>query len=97
MRVSYHVAILVSMLTDIVVALSTDQISSTVATVLAEYLKTSERTIFWDENMNANIDPFAGLPGGFFSADWDLKVRPYGIGSGAALLISMDSSKFCVS
>ncbi|EIN13976.1 hypothetical protein PUNSTDRAFT_56275 [Punctularia strigosozonata HHB-11173 SS5] len=55
--------------------LSTDQISSTVAAVLGEYFKTSERTVFWDESLHANVDPFLNLPGGFFSADWDLKLK----------------------
>ena len=53
---------------------STDQISATVASVLSEYFKTSERTIFWDEELKANVDPFEGLEGGFFAADWDFKV-----------------------
>ncbi|KAJ3516091.1 hypothetical protein NLJ89_g1340 [Agrocybe chaxingu] len=53
--------------------LSTDQISTTVASVLAEYCKSSERTIFWNEDLKANIDPFEGLEGGFFTTDWDFK------------------------
>ena len=53
---------------------STDLISATVASVLSEYFKTSERTIFWDEVLRANVDPFEGLEGGFFAADWDFKV-----------------------
>jgi hypothetical protein len=53
---------------------STDQISATVASVLSEYFKTSERTIFWDDELKANVDPFEGLEGGFFAADWDFKV-----------------------
>lgn len=53
---------------------STDQISTTVASVLSEYFKSSERTIFWDEDLKANIDPFEGLEGGFFATDWDFKV-----------------------
>jgi hypothetical protein len=53
---------------------STDQISATVASVLSEYFKTSERTIFWDDELKANVDPFEGLEGGFFATDWDFKV-----------------------
>src|ERR1700761_1843417 len=53
---------------------SIDQISTTVATVLSEYLKSSERTIFWDDELKVNKDPFEGLEGGFFTADWDFKV-----------------------
>lgn len=53
---------------------STDQISTTVATVLSEYFKSSERTIFWDDDLKMNVDPFERLDGGFFTADWDFKV-----------------------
>jgi hypothetical protein len=53
---------------------SIDQISTTVATVLSEYLKSSERTIFWDDELKMNKDPFENLEGGFFTADWDFKV-----------------------
>lgn len=49
-------------------------ISTTVATVLFEYLKTQERTIFWNDQLNANVDPFEGLDGGFFTTDWNFKV-----------------------
>ncbi len=54
---------------------STDQISSTLSGVLAEYSKSSERTVFWDDDLGVNVDPFKGLNGGFFAADWDTKVR----------------------
>ncbi|KAJ7925964.1 hypothetical protein B0H13DRAFT_1974060 [Mycena leptocephala] len=55
--------------------LSIDQISTTVATVLSEYLKSPERTIFWDSETNKNKDPFEGLEGGFFTANWDFKLK----------------------
>ncbi|KAF7303177.1 hypothetical protein MKEN_01281400 [Mycena kentingensis (nom. inval.)] len=55
--------------------LSVDHISSTVATVLGEYLKTTERTIFWNDELKCNMDPFSGLDGGFFTADWDFKLK----------------------
>ncbi|KAF9015627.1 hypothetical protein BDQ17DRAFT_57632 [Cyathus striatus] len=55
--------------------LSVDQISTTVASVLAEYFKTPERTVFWNEELKANVDPFDGLDGGFFGADWDFKLK----------------------
>jgi len=58
--------------------LSVDQISTTVAGVLADYTKTPERTVFWDEDLNANVDPLANVEGGIFAADWDLKVRNHG-------------------
>lgn len=53
---------------------SVDQISSTLSSVLADTFKTSERTVFWDDERGANMDPIATLEGGFFAADWDLKV-----------------------
>ena len=54
--------------------ISTDQISTTVAMVLSEYFKSSERTIFWNDDLKRNVDPFDQLEGGFFAADWDFKV-----------------------
>ena len=53
---------------------SSDQISSTLSGVLAEYSKSSERTVFWDDDLGANVDPFRAVDGGFFAADWDTKV-----------------------
>lgn len=43
-------------------------------TVLSEYFKSSERTIYWNEDLKRNVDPFEGLEGGFFATDWDFKV-----------------------
>lgn len=55
--------------------ISSDQISSTLSGVLAEYSKSSERTVFWDDDIGANVDPFRGVDGGFFAADWDTKLK----------------------
>lgn len=55
--------------------LSVDHISSTVSNVLSEAFKSSERTVFWDEQLMVNVDPFAKLEGGIFTADWDLKLK----------------------
>ena len=44
------------------------------AGVVQDYLKTSERTVFWDDALRVNVDPFQGTPNGFFAAEWDLKV-----------------------
>ncbi|KAF9454103.1 hypothetical protein P691DRAFT_810816 [Macrolepiota fuliginosa MF-IS2] len=55
--------------------LSIDQISTTVVGVLSEYLKSNERTVFWDDNSKGNVDPFEGMECGFFAADWDLKLK----------------------
>ncbi|KIK96396.1 hypothetical protein PAXRUDRAFT_826021 [Paxillus rubicundulus Ve08.2h10] len=55
--------------------LSVDHISPTLSSVLAETFKGSERTVFWDDERKANVDPFASLEGGFFDANWDLKLK----------------------
>ncbi|KAJ3542825.1 hypothetical protein NMY22_g3360 [Coprinellus aureogranulatus] len=55
--------------------LSTDLISSTVQSVLGEFLKTPERTVFWDDTLNANVDPFIASGGGFFTTSWDFKLK----------------------
>ncbi|KAJ8084449.1 hypothetical protein PM082_003219 [Marasmius tenuissimus] len=55
--------------------LSADQLSSTVSSVLADAFKGSERTVFWDEDLKMNVDPFQQLEGGFWSASWDLKLK----------------------
>ncbi|KAF9074803.1 hypothetical protein BDP27DRAFT_1315996 [Rhodocollybia butyracea] len=55
--------------------LSEDQISSTVASVLGDYFKTSERTIFWDDELHKNVDPFQSLEGGFFATNWNFKLK----------------------
>lgn len=54
---------------------SSDVISTTMAGVLQEYFKSSERTVFWDDELKMNVDPFQGMEGSFFEASWDLKVR----------------------
>ncbi|KAJ3567991.1 hypothetical protein NP233_g6002 [Leucocoprinus birnbaumii] len=55
--------------------LSMDQISTTLVGVLADYLKGNERTVFWDDDVKANVDPFQGMDSGFFAADWDFKLK----------------------
>ncbi|KAH9178763.1 hypothetical protein EDB89DRAFT_1928386 [Lactarius sanguifluus] len=55
--------------------ISADQISSTLSGVLADYSKGSERTVFWDDDLGTNADPFKGLDGGFFAAEWDIKLK----------------------
>jgi len=57
---------------------SSDQISHTVASVLAEFLKTPERTPFWNDDIRANVDPFVSYEeakDGLWPAPWDFKVR----------------------
>ncbi|KAG2156646.1 uncharacterized protein EDB93DRAFT_1127686 [Suillus bovinus] len=40
-----------------------DQISATLNAVLADAFKASERTVFWDDELRANVNPFADLEG----------------------------------
>ena len=56
---------------------SSDVISTTVAAVLQEFLKTNERTVFWNDEIQRNLDPFANLSTGFWGAEWDLKVSQH--------------------
>ncbi|KAI0830489.1 hypothetical protein BC628DRAFT_1354213 [Trametes gibbosa] len=55
--------------------LSSDVISSTVASLLQDYFKTPEHTVFWDDALGLNVDPFPAMAGGFFAADWELKLK----------------------
>ena len=41
---------------------------------MQEYLKGTERGVFWDDERKINVDPLAGMEKGFWSATWDLKV-----------------------
>ena len=50
-------------------------ITSTVAALLQEYFKTPERSVFWDDALKVNVDPFQEIEGSFFAASWDTKVR----------------------
>ena len=54
---------------------SADQITSTVAGLLAEYAKPPARSIFWRDDLKTNEDPFDGIQGTIFEQDWDFKVR----------------------
>ncbi|PFH49703.1 hypothetical protein AMATHDRAFT_62719 [Amanita thiersii Skay4041] len=55
--------------------LSTDQISTTLVAVLSDYFKSSERTVFWNDDLRRNVDPFEQLESGFFATDWDFKLK----------------------
>ncbi|KAF9270597.1 hypothetical protein L218DRAFT_914742 [Marasmius fiardii PR-910] len=55
--------------------LSADQLSSTISSVLSDASKTSERTVFWNEDLHMNVDPLQQVEGGFYSASWDLKLK----------------------
>ncbi|KAF7981102.1 hypothetical protein HWV62_34811 [Athelia sp. TMB] len=54
---------------------SADQITSTVAGLLAEYAKPPARSIFWRDDLKTNEDPFDGIQGTIFEQDWDFKLK----------------------
>ena len=45
------------------------------ATVLQEFSRTNERSVFWNDDLKKNVDPFAGSDYDFWTMDWDTKVR----------------------
>lgn len=54
---------------------SADQITTTLATLLSEFFKWSERSVFWNDDSRMNVDPFEGQQMSFFEQDWNFKVR----------------------
>ncbi|KAK7695271.1 hypothetical protein QCA50_002461 [Cerrena zonata] len=55
---------------------TSDVISATVSTIFQEYFKSTEKTVFWNDDLKANIDPFPSLPGtSFWEADWDMRLK----------------------
>lgn len=53
--------------------ISPDIISSTVSAYFAEMFSKGEMSIFWDEAMMRNVDPFEKAD--FFGLDWSMKLR----------------------
>jgi hypothetical protein len=49
-------------------------LNETLASVLSEYFKTSERSVFWDDSLQKNMNPLTKATPDFFSAEWDVKV-----------------------
>ena len=54
---------------------SVDKFTMTLRGVLAEFYARGDRTVFWDEATQKNIDPFTQQDASVFSAPWDIKVR----------------------
>ena len=54
---------------------SSDVISASISSLFQELLKGGERGVFWDEDLNVNVDPLQGDVRSFWEAKWDLKVR----------------------
>ncbi|KZV74826.1 hypothetical protein PENSPDRAFT_152821 [Peniophora sp. CONT] len=55
---------------------SADKFSGTLHSVLSEYFAKGERTVFWDDDLMRNIDPFPSLENGsVFSAPWHIKLK----------------------
>ncbi|KLO20645.1 hypothetical protein SCHPADRAFT_15551 [Schizopora paradoxa] len=55
--------------------LNPDHVSSTISAILLEHMKGTERTVFWDVDKRMNVEPLQGIEGGFWGADWNLKLR----------------------
>ncbi|KAI0706118.1 hypothetical protein BC835DRAFT_1312389 [Cytidiella melzeri] len=55
--------------------LSSDVISATVASVLQEFLRSNERSVFWEEELKKNVDPFVNSTGNFWTMEWDTKLK----------------------
>ncbi|THH11607.1 hypothetical protein EW145_g527 [Phellinidium pouzarii] len=53
---------------------SLSQLPATLSSVLQEYMKSSERTVFWNEELGMNEDPLQKVEGGIWGANWDLKM-----------------------
>lgn len=45
---------------------------------MTEYMRTSGRSVFWDEELQCNLNPLEGEADGIFAASWDMKVRCVG-------------------
>jgi hypothetical protein len=50
-------------------------LNETLAGVLAEHLKTSEMTVFWNDALLKNVNPLTKATHDFFVLEWDTKVR----------------------
>ncbi|KAI0095098.1 hypothetical protein BDY19DRAFT_916277 [Irpex rosettiformis] len=55
--------------------LSSDVISTTVATVVQEFSRSNERSVFWNDDLKKNLDPFAGSDNDFWKMNWDTKLK----------------------
>jgi hypothetical protein len=54
--------------------ISPNLIARATQSILEEFLRTSERSCWWDDSLNHNIDPFAGHQGDVFTLPWETKV-----------------------
>lgn len=54
--------------------ISPNLIARTTQAILEEFLRTNERSCWWDDVLHRNGDPFAGHDGDIFTLPWDTKV-----------------------
>ncbi|KAH7334402.1 hypothetical protein B0J17DRAFT_673207 [Rhizoctonia solani] len=50
-------------------------IARTVQSVLDEFLRTNERSCWWDDALHRNLDPFLGHDGDVFTLPWETKLQ----------------------
>ncbi|KAF8756238.1 hypothetical protein RHS01_04818 [Rhizoctonia solani] len=53
--------------------ISPNLIARTTQSLLDEFLRTSERSCWWDDSLHRNLDPFAGHEGDVFTLPWETK------------------------
>ncbi|CAE6525901.1 unnamed protein product [Rhizoctonia solani] len=55
--------------------ISPNLIARTTQSILDEFLRTSERSCWWDDALRRNLDPFAGHDGDIFTLPWEIKLQ----------------------
>ncbi|KAF8711937.1 hypothetical protein RHS03_01495, partial [Rhizoctonia solani] len=55
--------------------ISPNLIARTTQSLLDEFLRTSERSCWWDDSLHRNLDPFAGHEGDVFTLPWETKLQ----------------------
>ncbi|KAG8681153.1 hypothetical protein FRC09_017722, partial [Ceratobasidium sp. 395] len=55
--------------------ISPNLIARTTQTIMEEFLRTSERSYWWDDALHQNLDPFAQHDGDLFTLPWETKLQ----------------------
>ncbi|CAE6412802.1 unnamed protein product [Rhizoctonia solani] len=55
--------------------ISPNLIARTTQSILDEFLRTSERSCWWDDSLRCNLDPFVGHQGDVFTLPWETKLQ----------------------
>ncbi|KZT43742.1 hypothetical protein SISSUDRAFT_1039618 [Sistotremastrum suecicum HHB10207 ss-3] len=51
------------------------QLNAGIQTILADAMRPPERSVFWDDQLKANVDPITNVEGGFWGVDWNIKLQ----------------------